>query len=93
MRCMQCDRVIAAHSDGICSVCELEDERELGEWLGDTPAERWQVGDKTVEVKGLLPRMPLDDTCAERPDKPVADSVLYAPDAQKEFTIRHGGGA
>lgn len=94
MRCVQCDRVVAARSDGICSVCELEGERELAEWLDETPAERWQVGDKTVDIKGLLPAPTrLADTRAQHTDKPVADSVLYASDAEREFMIRHAGGA
>ncbi len=92
MRCMECGRVTTAQSDGICSVCEQSGERELAEFLGDTPAERWQFGGKIVDVKGMPPRTRPEDTCAEHPDKPVADSVLYAPDAQREFTIRHGGG-
>lgn len=92
MRCMECGRVTVPHSDGICSVCGLQAEREAAELVDETPVERWQVGDKTVVVKGLPPRTRLDDICAEHPDKPIADSVLYAPDAQKEFMIRHAGG-
>lgn len=38
MRCVQHDRVVAARSDGLCSVCELEGERELAEWLDETHA-------------------------------------------------------
>lgn len=93
MRCMECGRATTALDDEICSSCEQVGVQELNEVLGDTPTERWQVGDKTVDVKGLLPRTRPEDTSAEHPDKPVADSVLYAPDAQREFTIRHGGGS
>ena len=89
MQCMECGRT-AAQSDGVCSLCEQGGKRELDELLGDTPSERWQVGAKTVDVKGLPPRMRLEDTNAGHHDKPVADSVLYAPDAQREFTIRYG---
>lgn len=62
--------------------------------------ELWQmredlvVGDKVVEVWGPLPaRTRLEDTRAERPAEPVPGSILSAPDAQEEFTRRHGGGA
>lgn len=61
--------------------------------------EPWQiredlvVGDKVVEIWGPLPpRTRLENTHAERPERPVPGSVLEAPDAQEEFTRRHGAG-
>jgi hypothetical protein len=45
-----------------------------------------------VKVTGLPERIPLKDTHAEQPQTPIPGSILYAPDAQREFTIRYAAG-
>lgn len=55
----------------------------------NTSVEYWQAGGKTVEIRGLPPHVRVEDTCPEKSDKPIADSIVFAPDVQHEFMIRH----
>lgn len=89
MRCTACGRTISVPGEDTCTACALRAEREVTEPGGGTSVEYWQFGGKTVEIRGLPAHVRIEDTCPDHPDKPIADSILTAPDVQHEFMIRH----